>query len=133
MLTVLTHYPTFLACYFYTYPVPRNNHALHRVTPPLLLICGRYNVSDAALVAQSKCRDGEVRLSGGLAGPHEGMIEVCVNQAWGGVCYSLDDDIRFVDIVCRQLGYLPTGMYACVYVCMYGGEEGGREGGRERK
>ena len=58
-------------------------------------------------VQQSNCTNGEVRLVGG-SGPHEGRVEVCVNEAWGTVC-SNNWDTNDANVVCSQLGYLPIG------------------------
>ena len=57
---------------------------------------------------QVNCSNGEVRLVGGSS-PHEGRVEVCVNEVWGTVCsnsWSTDD----ANVVCGQLGYLPIGL-----------------------
>ena len=58
-------------------------------------------------VQQSNCTNGEVRLVGG-SGPHEGRVEVCVNEAWGTVC-SNNWDTNDANVVCSQLEYLPIG------------------------
>ena len=57
---------------------------------------------------QANCTNGEIRLMGG-SGPHEGRVEVCVNEAWGTVCSSgwSNSDAK---VVCTQLGYLPRGL-----------------------
>uniref|UniRef100_A0A1X7TQF9 SRCR domain-containing protein n=2 Tax=Amphimedon queenslandica TaxID=400682 RepID=A0A1X7TQF9_AMPQE len=77
---------------------------------PVLYNCLSHN--DAGLICQtsaqqSNCTDGEVRLVDG-SGPHEGRIEVCINEAWGTVCsngWSNTD----ANVICKQLGYLPIG------------------------
>ena len=59
-------------------------------------------------VKQANCTNGEVRLVDG-SGPHEGRVEVCVNEVWGTVCsssWSTSD----AKVVCTQLGYLPLGL-----------------------
>ena len=57
---------------------------------------------------QANCTNDEVRLIGDI-GPHEGRVEVCVNEVWGTVCSNSwnNDD---ASVICRQLGYSPLGL-----------------------
>ena len=59
-------------------------------------------------VKQANCTNGEVRLVDG-SGPHEGRVEVCVNEAWGTVC-SYSWSTYDAKVVCRQLGYASIGL-----------------------
>ena len=66
-------------------------------------------------VAFSNCSDGDVRLVGGTD-TNEGRVEVCINGAWGSVCYSTYStgayntwDANDSTVVCRQLGHLEIG------------------------
>lgn len=64
------------------------------------------------VVDPSDCSDGELRLIGRTAS-NEGQVEVCINQVWGGVCYSSGSHAWGVEesmVACRQLGYLDKGM-----------------------
>ena len=58
-------------------------------------------------IKRSNCSNGSIRLVDG-SGPHEGRLEVCVNEAWGTVCSNGWDNTDS-NIVCNQLGYLPLG------------------------
>ena len=57
---------------------------------------------------QANCSNGEIRLVGG-SGPHEGRVEICINEAWGTVC-STSWDTDDANVVCKQQGYLPIGL-----------------------
>ena len=56
-----------------------------------------------------------MRLVGG-AKEYEGRVEICINGAWGTVCYSTssyyyrnDWDVTDARVVCRQLGHQELG------------------------
>ncbi len=55
-----------------------------------------------------QCTENDVRLVGASL-PNEGRVEICINNAWGTIC---DDrwDANDATVVCRQLGYLSTGI-----------------------
>ena len=60
-------------------------------------------------VEQANCTNGAVRLVDGSE-PHEGRVEVCVNEAWGTVC-SNSWNSAYARVVCAQLGYLSLGLF----------------------
>ena len=53
------------------------------------------------------CIDGSVRLVGG-ANDTLGLIEVCINNGWGGVCIDHFGTID-AEVVCSQLGFSHDG------------------------
>ena len=72
----------------------------------------------------SNCSDGDVRLIGGTAS-NEGRVEICINQAWGSVCYSTSRyswrnswDNNDAKVVCRQLGYQELGIFQTFFYLM---------------
>ena len=66
----------------------------------------------AASTVKGNCTDGSLRLVGG-ANDSLGLVEVCINSGWGGVCVD-----RFgtfdAEVICNQLGFSPDGMSSWV-------------------
>ena len=60
-----------------------------------------------AILHDSACVDGDVRLRGG-SNNREGRVEICRNKKWGRVC---DDNWEEEEsaLVCRQLGFSEEG------------------------
>lgn len=58
-----------------------------------------------------ECERGQIRLVGGATNS-TGIVEVCGNGAWGGVCdfyeYWGPENTR---VACRQLGFSEDGKY----------------------
>ena len=63
---------------------------------------------------QANCSDGDIRLVG--AQPGVGRVEVCLNQAWGGVCRNNFQPAEVI-VVCRQLGGFTAGSSKARGVC----------------
>ena len=55
------------------------------------------------------CNNGDIRLVGGI-NEEEGRVEICYNKIWGSVCH-LNWDTYDANVVCKQLGYQPSGKY----------------------
>ena len=81
--------------------------------------------SEKGTVFFSNCSDGEVRLIGG-ANEYEGRVEVCINGAWGTVCYSTSSyyysnywEVTDARVVCRQLGHQELGKYYSILLYIF--------------
>ena len=71
-------------------------------------------------IVSSNCSDGDIRLVGGST-DNEGLVEICVNNMWGTICYGNSRySYRYYRdywgqsdgmVVCRQLGYQELGRY----------------------
>ena len=60
---------------------------------------------DPGIAVAGDCSDGELRLEGGSS-IFEGRVEICINNAWGGVCDAFTRSEALV--VCRGLGLLQS-------------------------
>ena len=62
-------------------------------------------------MTDKECVDGTVRLVGGDS-EYEGIVQVCVNRAWGSVCGypGTGWGAEEAAIVCKQLGALTIGI-----------------------
>ena len=56
---------------------------------------------------RSSCEEGAIRLRGGTE-KSNGCVEVCRHRTWGAVCSDGWDD-RDAEVICRQLGFDPSG------------------------
>ena len=43
-----------------------------------------------------------------------GLVEVCINNGWGGVCSNHFGTLD-AEVVCNQLGFFEDGMYSMFY------------------
>ena len=62
------------------------------------------------------CTDGSVRLVGG-ANDTLGLVEVCINNGWGGVCVDHFGN-NDAEVVCNQLGFSHDGRYTVMTLCI---------------
>ena len=58
--------------------------------------------------------DGELRLVGGPSN-REGRVEMCYRRVWGAVS-DLEWDNQDAAVICRQLGFEPSGTYNYVKI-----------------
>ncbi|XP_072166906.1 scavenger receptor cysteine-rich domain superfamily protein-like [Diadema setosum] len=71
--------------------------------------CADVGVDCFTLLTDSSATEGEIRLSWGSTIPAFGHLQIYHSNSWGTVCTDGWDDYD-TQVVCRQLGYLPTGI-----------------------
>eukprot|EP00731_Ephydatia_muelleri_P031723 Em0023g230a len=76
-------------------------------TYAILIFTFRVSSSTDVTTQLANCTDGDIRLVG--AQPGVGRVEVCLNQAWGGVCRNQFQPAEVI-VVCRQLGGFTAGL-----------------------
>lgn len=60
------------------------------------------------------CSDGDVKLVGGV-NTTLGLLEVCINNAWGTVC-NTRFGARDAQVICRQLNFPTEGTHTYVKI-----------------
>ena len=84
---------------------PRKSISELTVCSTLYDMCVECNTLLVAVV--TGCNDGDVRLSPEIGSNNEGIVEYCVDGAWGSLCESTFS-VANARVVCRELG-LPDG------------------------
>ena len=74
------------------------------------------NFNDVVEQQGAVCNYGDVQLANGSS-LNDGIVELCVDDAWGTICGE-NWDKEDANVVCAQLGFLPTGEEKLVYLCM---------------
>ena len=71
--------------------------------------CIKFIRLDTNYTVDTSCNNGNIRLVGGI-NELEGRVEICYNKIWGSVCHNSWSTYD-ANVVCKQLGYQPTGRY----------------------
>ena len=77
-----------------------------------------YYIIQHTLIVSTGCTHGNIRLVNGST-LHQGRVEICLNKEWGTVCDTFWDR-RDAQVVCRELGYVPTCklVFISVYIIL---------------
>ncbi len=117
MLVAFLVMHNYTACFDNTHLVVRHARSTTNQADCLALRCS----SCTKFLCIGQCTENDVRLVGASL-PNEGRVEICINNAWGTIC---DDgwDANEATVVCRQLGYLTTGIQryraSFIYMLLY--------------
>ena len=77
----------------------------------LLVIMPSFISLDTNNTVDTSCNNRDICLVGGI-NELEGRVEICYNKMWGSVCHTSWSTYD-ANVVCKQLGYQPTGRCLC--------------------
>ena len=64
---------------------------------------------------EGNCSSGDMRLNDFVDDPFEhtrqGLLQICVNNAWGAVCSDIQFGITEMAVACKSMGFSDQGIY----------------------